>query len=80
MIGPLHRQTGKVGITTITIEVRDDRFRELEELAESLETTPEQLVQANLEIMLAKPKEDLQLALSYLLEKNEELYRQLAVQ
>ena len=65
-------------MTTITIQVSDDRHQKLGELAESLGITPEQLVQANVEDMLAQPKEDLQQALSYVLEKNEELYKRLA--
>jgi hypothetical protein len=65
-------------MTTITIQVSDDRFQELGELAESLGITPEQLVQANVEDMLAQPKEDFRQALSYVLEKNEELYKRLA--
>jgi len=66
-------------MTTITIQVSDDRYRKLGELAKSLGIAPEQLVQANVEDMLAQPKEDFRQALSYVLEKNEDLYKQLAV-
>jgi len=66
-------------MTTITIQVPDDRYQKLGELAESLGITPEQLVQANVEDMLAQPQEDFRQALSYVLEKNEELYKRLAV-
>ena len=65
-------------MTTITIQVSDDRYRELGDLAESLGITLERLIQANVEDMLAQPKEDFRQALSYVLEKNEELYKRLA--
>jgi hypothetical protein len=65
-------------MTTITIQVSDERFQELGELAQSLGITLEQLVQANVEDMLAQPREDFRQALSYVLEKNEELYKRLA--
>jgi predicted transcriptional regulator len=71
-------QIGKVKMTTITIQVSEDRYQKLGEVAELLGITPEQLVQANVEDMLAQPKEDFQQALSYVLEKNEELYKRLA--
>jgi hypothetical protein len=65
-------------MTTIAIQVSDDRYRELGDLAESLGITFEQLVRANVEDMLAQPKEGLQQALSHVLEKSEELYKRLA--
>jgi hypothetical protein len=65
-------------MTTITIQVSDDRFQELTELAASLGITAEQLVQANLEDMLAQPSAAFRQALSHVLEKNEELYNRLA--
>ena len=70
---------GKMKMTTITIQVSEDRFQKLGEVAELLGVTPEQLVQANVEDMLAQPKEEFQQALSHVLEKNEELYKRLAV-
>jgi len=71
-------QIGKTKMTTITIQVSKDRFQKLGEVAELLGITPEQLVQANVEDMLAQPKEDFQQALNHVLEKNEELYKRLA--
>ena len=65
-------------MTTITIQVSEDRYQKLGEVAELLGITPEELVQVNVEDMLAQPKEDFQRALSYVLEKNEELYKRLA--
>ena len=65
-------------MTTITIQVSDDRFQKQGELAESLGITREQLVQANVEDMLAQPKEEFRQALRHVLEKNEELYKRLA--
>ena len=43
---------------SITIQVSDDRFLDLRELAESLAVTPEPLNQANVEDTLALPKEE----------------------
>ena len=65
-------------MTTITIQVPSDRFLKLKEMADRLQVTPEQLVRANVEDLLAQPDADVQSALSYVLEKNAELYRRLA--
>ena len=65
-------------VTTITIQVPSDRVFKLKEMADRLQVTPEQLVRANVEDLLAQPDQDVQSALSYVLEKNAELYRRLA--
>ena len=65
-------------MTTITIQVPSDRFLKLKEMADRLQITPEQLVQANVEDLLAQPEEAFWEALTYVLVKNSELYRRLA--
>jgi hypothetical protein len=65
-------------MTTITIQVPSDRFLKLKEMADRLQITPEELVQANVEDLLAQPKEAFQKALADVLAKNAELYRRLA--
>jgi predicted transcriptional regulator len=65
-------------MTTITIQVPSDRFLKLKEMADRLQITPEQLVRANVEDLLAQPEEAFQEALKHVLVKNAELYRRLA--
>jgi predicted transcriptional regulator len=65
-------------MTSITIAVPDDRLRELHELAARLRVTPEELVRISVEEMLTRPDDAFQRAVSYVLEKNAELYRRLA--
>lgn len=65
-------------MTTITIQVPSDRFLRLKEMADRLQITPEQLLQANVEDLLAQPEEAFQKALTDVLAKNSELYRRLA--
>lgn len=65
-------------MTTIAITLPDDRMRRLEELAHRYEMSPEQLVQASIEELLARPDEEFEQTLTYVLDKNSELYRRLA--
>lgn len=65
-------------VSTITINILDERLQKLEELAARLKTTPEELVRASVEDLLTRNEEEFQIKLDYLLKKNEELYRRLA--
>lgn len=65
-------------MTTITISVPDKSLQKLQELARRFQVTPEELVRVSLEELLARPEEDFQRALEYVLQKNAELYRRLA--
>lgn len=65
-------------MTTIAVTLPDDRMQRLEELAHRFEMSPEQLVQASIEELLARPDEEFEQTLSYVLDKNTELYRRLA--
>lgn len=65
-------------MATIKISLPEDRLRMLKEKAELYHVAPEDLVRAGIEQLLARPDEDLQEAVSYVLEKNAGLYRRLA--
>lgn len=65
-------------MTTLTIELSVEQFEKLERLAELYQIAPEELVRFSLEELLARPQEDFAQALTYVLQKNAELYRRLA--
>ena len=65
-------------MTTITISLPDDRLRKLQEMATQLKVAPEELARAGIEELLARPEEELNRALDYVLNKNSELYQRLA--
>ena len=65
-------------MTTITISIPDDHLRKLQEIAKRLNLTPEQLARIGVEDLLGKSDESFEELASYVLRKNEELYRKLA--
>ena len=65
-------------MTTITITLPDDRLQQLKEIASRFQVAPEELVRASVEELLARPDEEFQRVLDYVLKKNAELYRRLA--
>ena len=65
-------------MTTITISIPDDHLRKLQEIAKRLNLTPEQLARIGVEDLLAKSEDSFEELASYVLRKNEELYRKLA--
>ncbi len=65
-------------MTTITISLPEARLQQLKEKAARLKIAPEELVRASVEELLARPDEEFQQALEYVLNKNAELYRRLA--
>lgn len=65
-------------MTTITISLSDDRLRKLQEMATQFNVAPEELARAGIEEFLARPEEELNRALDYVLNKNRELYQRLA--
>lgn len=65
-------------MTTITVTLPDDRLRKLKQIADRLKIAPEELVRASVEELLARPEEEFERALEYVLNKNAELYRRLA--
>ena len=65
-------------MTILTVDISDDRFAKLREVAKGLLVTPEELVVASIEDLLARPEDDFEQAVEYVLKKNTELYRRLA--
>jgi hypothetical protein len=59
----------------ITITLSEEQLRELRELAEEVNVTPEDLVRASVEEWLRRPNDDFARAAMYVLEKNAALYR-----
>ena len=65
-------------MTTLTISLSEDRLQQLKERAAQLRVAPEDLVRASIEEFLTRPAEEFERALTYVLNKNTELYRRLA--
>jgi antitoxin FitA len=65
-------------MTTITIGLTDDRALRLKEMAARLGVSPEELVRVSIDELLARPDEEFERAVDYVLKKNAELYRRLA--
>ncbi len=65
-------------MTTFTITLPDERVKKLQEIAERLRVTPEELVRASLEELLTRPLDDFQKIIERVLTKNADLYKRLA--
>ncbi len=65
-------------MNTVTIPLSEEQMKRLHEKAQRLRVTPEALLVATLEDLLARPEEDFQRAMKYVVSKNAELYRRLA--
>ena len=65
-------------MTTFTITLPDERVKKLREIADRFRVAPEELVRASLEELLTRPMEDFQTVLERILNKNADLYNQLA--
>lgn len=65
-------------MNTITITLPDDQLQQLREVANRFHIAPEELVRVSVEELLSRPEEEFQRALTYVLNKNAELYRRLA--
>ncbi len=65
-------------MTNLTVTISDDRFAKLKEVAKGLLVTPEELVAASIKDLLARPEDDFEEAVEYVLKKNKELYQRLA--
>jgi antitoxin FitA len=65
-------------MTSITIDIPDERLRLLEQRAHALGLTIEDLLRMSLDDMLIRPQEEMQQALDYVLRKNAALYQRLA--
>ncbi|MCC6298037.1 MAG: DNA-binding protein [Anaerolineales bacterium] len=65
-------------MTTITIELPNERLQKLQEMAAKFGVSTEELVRVSVEDMLTQPEEQFRQAAEYVLKKNSELYRRLA--
>jgi len=65
-------------MSAITINLSEERMRQLREIAARLGISPEELARVSVEELLAKPDEKFEEATRRVLEKNAELYRRLA--
>ncbi|MCL4531192.1 MAG: DNA-binding protein [Chloroflexi bacterium] len=65
-------------MTAITIELSNERIRQLKEYAKQFGIPMEELVRVSVEDMLAQPEEQFRKAMQYVLKKNTKLYKRLA--
>ncbi|HUY88823.1 MAG TPA: ribbon-helix-helix protein, CopG family [Pirellulales bacterium] len=65
-------------MTTITIPLSDELAAKLRACAEQSGLSPEEFLRCRVEQLLDRPDEEFARAASYVLQKNEELYRRLA--
>ena len=65
-------------MASITINIPDEQLQRLQQLAEEIHISPEDLLRANIEDWLTGPNKEFAQAASYVLKKNAELYRRLA--
>lgn len=65
-------------MTMMTIDLTEERFQQLQQRAQALGVTPEDLVLLSIEELLKRIDPELQQAIDYVLMKNADLYRRLA--
>ncbi len=65
-------------MSVLTIHLPEEKKQRLEEKAERLQVSPESLIQASIEELLARPDDAFEQALEKVLEKNQAFYRRLA--
>ncbi len=65
-------------MASITINLSDNQFQKLQDLARVYGIPPESLLSASIEDWLSSPKSDFTQAAEYVINKNAELYRRLA--
>lgn len=65
-------------MVTVTVTLSEDRFQKLEALAMQFNIPVEQLLRVSFEELAARPQEDFEKALEYVLETYKELYKRLA--
>jgi hypothetical protein len=65
-------------MATVTIELSAERYKQLQDIAARYKVSTEDLARLGVEDLLARPDEEFQKALRYVLAKNADLYRSLA--
>jgi predicted transcriptional regulator len=63
---------------SVPLELEEDQWRRLEELAGRLRVDPTELAKAAINDLISRPPDDFNRAIEYVLAKNRELYRRLA--
>lgn len=64
-------------MVAITINISEHQLEKLQELAQKLGISTEELLSASIEDLLNHPKNDFTKAANYVMQKNAELYRRL---
>ncbi|MCL4202258.1 MAG: hypothetical protein KJ000_07170 [Pirellulaceae bacterium] len=62
----------------ITLELDDEQSQRLERVARELQVDANELARAAINDLVSRPADDFERAVTYVLEKNRELYRRLA--
>ena len=65
-------------MVTITVTLSEDRLQKLQNLAKQFNIPTEELLRVSFEELVARPQEDFQKELEYVLETYKELYKRLA--
>jgi hypothetical protein len=65
-------------MVTITVTLSEDRLKKLQGLAKQFNIPTEELLRVSFEELVARPQEDFQKALEYVLETYKDLYKRLA--
>jgi predicted transcriptional regulator len=65
-------------MVTITVTLSEDRFEKLQVLARQFNIPTEELLRVSFEELVARPQEDFQKALEYVLDTYKDLYKRLA--
>jgi antitoxin FitA len=65
-------------MSTLTINLTDDRLRALEKLSNRLNIPSEELVRMSIEEILTRSDDTFQDAMKYVLKKNSQLFKRLA--
>jgi len=62
----------------ITLNFEENKVNHLRQISTGLGVTLERLLQATIEDILIEPKPEIEAALNYMMNKNDELYKRLA--
>ena len=65
-------------MSTLTITLPDERMTKLQHIASRLGSSPEKLVEESIKELLKQAEPDVHRAITYVLKKNQELYKRLA--
>ena len=65
-------------MANLTITLPEERLQKLKTLADQFQIAPEDLARIGIEELLARPEQEFQQAVHYVLKKNKTLYKRLA--